>query len=87
MRVTQHPNFKKHYKERIAKDRRLVEEFVEALDTFLRDPENSILRDHALTGSMYGYRSFSVADDLLVVYFVVKDGVVLYDIGTHPQVY
>lgn len=87
MRVTEHPRFKKSYKERVSKNRKLAEAFIEALELFLEDPKNPILRDHALTGSMYGYRSFEAANDLLVVYLVVKKGIVFYDIGNHNQVY
>lgn len=87
MRVTWHPRFKKSYKERVSKNRRLAEAFIEALELFLEDSKNPILRDHALTGSMYGYRSFEVTDDLLVIYLMVKKGIILYDIGNHNQVY
>ncbi len=87
MRVSQDPRFKKSFKSRVSSDRRLVEEYREALQLFLEDPKNPVLRDHALAGSMYGYRSFEVANDLLVVYLIVKEGIVLYDIGTHAQVY
>lgn len=87
MRVTEHPRFKKSYKERVSKNRKLAEAFIEALRLFLEDPKNPILRDHTLTGSMYGYRSFEATNDLLVVYLVVKEGIVLYDIGSHNQVY
>lgn len=87
MRVTQHPQFKKFYKKRISKNRRLAEAFVEALELFLEDSQNPILKDHALTGSMYGYRSFEAADDLIIVYLAVKEGIILYNIGNHNQVY
>lgn len=87
MKVAQHPHFKKSYKERVAKNERLVREFVESLELFLENPTNPILRDHALTGSMYSYRSFEAANGLLVVYRVVKEGIILYDVGSHDQVY
>ncbi|MBI2590393.1 MAG: type II toxin-antitoxin system mRNA interferase toxin, RelE/StbE family [Candidatus Blackburnbacteria bacterium] len=87
MRVTKTTEFNKSYKERIAKDRRLVQEFVEALEVFSVDPTSPILKDHALTGSMHGYRSFQVGEDFLVVYFIFKEGIILYDIGSHDQVY
>lgn len=87
MVVKRTPRFKRHYKERIAPNRVLVKEFVESLHLFLEDPSNPVLRDHALTGSMYGYRSFEIANDLLVVYLVVKEGIILYDIGSHIEVY
>lgn len=65
----------------------LVEVYKDAIDFFTNDPSNPVLRDHELTGSMYGYHSFEAADDLLVVYRPIEDGIILYDIGNHNQVY
>lgn len=54
---------------------------------FLDNPKNSSLKDHALIGKKAGYRSFSITGNIRVVYKIVEDGIVLYDIGTHNQVY
>lgn len=87
LKILYHSRFLKHFQERISPNKVLVEAYKNAIEFFTGDPSNPVLRDHELTGSMYGYRSFEAADDLLVIYFVVKDGIILYDIGSHDQVY
>lgn len=87
MRVAKHPKFKRSYKVRIARNRNLVKEFAESLDLFISNPTSPVLDDHPLTGSMYGYRAFSITSDIRVVYFPTQEGIILYDIGTHDQVY
>lgn len=68
-------------------DRELVELFKEARELFIDNPRDPVLRDHALTGSMHNYRSFEAAEDLLVIYLEVKEGILFYNIGNHNQVY
>lgn len=46
-----------------------------------------MLDDHGLTGTMIGKRSFSITGDYRVVYGLDRDNIVLYDVGTHNQVY
>lgn len=87
MRISQHPKFKKSFKIRVSSNKRLAEEYREALQLFLENPKSPVLKDHALAGSMFGYRSFKAANDLLIVYWTTKEGIVLYDIGSHNQVY
>ncbi len=87
MVIRRSSQFKKHYKERIAPNQNLVKDFAESLELFIESPTSSILQDHVLTGSMYGYRAFSITSDIRVVYLPVKEGIVLYDVGTHEQVY
>lgn len=71
MNVHYHKNFLKSYSKRIIRNLNLDKRF----------------KDHALTGSIKGYRAFSVTGDVRVVYERVDDGVLLHDIGTHNQVY
>lgn len=87
MRIVETPGFKKAFKERITSDRKLVSEFQEALLLFIEDPGNPVLGDHQLTGAHIDKRAFWVTEDIRVVYRPTKDGILLYDIGTHPQVY
>ena len=87
MKIVETPGFKKAFKERITSSRQLVSEFREALKLFIEDPNNPILRDHQLTGTHIDKRAFWVTGDVRVVYRQTKEGILLYDIGTHPQVY
>lgn len=80
-----HKDFKKDYK-KLPKN--LRERFAERFLIFLKNPTESILRDHPLMGDLQGKRAFSVAGDIRVVYrFIDKGIVILLRIGTHNQVY
>ena len=55
---------------------------------FLQDPYHVKLRTHKLTGALKDLWSFSIEYDLRVIFFFVKDNVVIFeDIGTHDEVY
>lgn len=79
--------FLKHFEKRIAQDLTRSKKFEERLQLFVSNPADPAVRDHALTGKLKGFRSFAVTGDIRVIYKVMKDGVLLYDIGTHSQVY
>ena len=85
--VARHKVFKKNFKKRILPDPDLVVKFEERMSLLLSDPRNLILKDHALLGDKAGYRAFSVAGDIRVVYKIEGDTLRLYDIGSHNQVY
>lgn len=87
MIVYYHRNFTKAFKTRISNNPSLVKQFEERLELFLKEPTSTLLKDHALHGSKFGYRTFSVTGDMRVIYERVKNGISLYDIGTHNQVY
>lgn len=87
MRIVETPGFKKSFKERITSNRRLVGEFQEALQLFIENHRNPVLGDHQLTGAHIDKRAFWVTEDIRVVYRPTNEGILLYDIGTHPQVY
>ena len=82
-----HPKFRKNYKQRIQSTISLKDRYLERLKLFRTDPQDPILRDHALTGELKGFRAFSINSDVRVVYFQKADTIHLYDIGTHNQVY
>ncbi len=88
MIVEPHPHFIRSYRKRIFFDRKLVRKTEERLELFRSNTKHPLLHDHALTGSLRGYRAFSVAADIRIVYFERdEDVIVLYDIGNHNQVY
>ncbi|KKR50335.1 MAG: hypothetical protein UU81_C0050G0009 [Microgenomates group bacterium GW2011_GWC1_41_8] len=77
--------FDRHYKERIAQNDLLNEDFVDAVDTFLQDPTS--VHDHALKGVMTQNRAFSINNDYRVIYEEKDDYYLFKDIGTHVQIY
>ncbi len=87
MKILRHNNFLKNYKKRILPNKNLDKEFEKRLSLFLQNPRISILRDHKLVGSKRGFRAFSVTGDIRVIYQIEKNCLMLYDIGTHNQVY
>ncbi|MBI4079490.1 MAG: type II toxin-antitoxin system mRNA interferase toxin, RelE/StbE family [Candidatus Levybacteria bacterium] len=87
MKIAYHKRFKKHFQERIALNPNLKKRYEERLHLFLVSPTSPQLKNHALKGSMYGYRAFSITGDIRVVYLPENDTIRFYDIGTHNQVY
>lgn len=79
--------FKKNYAKRIASSESLTKRFRQRREFFIKNPQNPILKNHALTGDMLGYRAFSITGDIRVVYFIENDIAYFVDIGTHNQVY
>jgi len=87
MQILYHKNFLKNYKKRIVSNEKLDLQFKSQLEKFLADPSDVTLKNHKLTGQMKTYWSFSVTGDVRVIYRKVADDILLYDIGTHNQVY
>jgi mRNA-degrading endonuclease YafQ of YafQ-DinJ toxin-antitoxin module len=77
--------FIRHYKERIARNDPLRQEFMDAIDTFLHDP--TAVNDHSLKGKMSRDRAFSINADYRVIYADKEDHYLFKDVGTHEQVY
>jgi len=87
MKIEYHRQFKKNYRKRIACSNSLERRFKERFSLFLKDPSNPILADHTLRGVRGNLRAFSITGDIRLVYSVQDETVVLFDIGTHNQVY
>lgn len=87
MTITRHNVFRKNFKKRVRLGSFLERKFEERLRIFVTNSSDPILKDHALTGSFAGFRAFWVTGDIRVVYFKDGDNIVLYDIGSHNQVY
>jgi toxin HigB-1 len=80
--------FKRVYRKKIKKDDELKNRFWEAAEIFEKDPFNSRLRTHKLTGKLEGLWAFSVNFDCRVIFkFISKAEVLLIDIGGHDEVY
>ncbi len=87
MKLEYSKGFVKNYKKRILQKSSLVKKFGERIELFKVDPKNKQLKDHALTGSMIGFRAFSITGDVRVIYQIIDNTILLYDIGSHNQVY
>ncbi len=87
MRIKYHRQFYKNFKKRISSNPQLAVRFQARLNLFIENPNDSVLKDHKLTGKLSTYRAFSITGDIRVVYKIVNNDLWLYDIGTHNQVY
>ncbi|OGM31365.1 hypothetical protein A2803_02530 [Candidatus Woesebacteria bacterium RIFCSPHIGHO2_01_FULL_44_21] len=66
----------------------MVRFYKEQVELFKVDRKSPYLEDHALSGKLQGFSSFSITGDIRVVYLErSKDHFVFIDIGTHTQVY
>jgi len=54
---------------------------------FQNDPFHHSLHSHKLKGSFLNTFSFSVANDLRIIYYWKDERAVFVDIGTHKEVY
>lgn len=78
-------HFIKRAKRLSSKEKRQLSERVE---WFRKDPQDSRLKVHALTGRLKGLLSFSLTYGKRVVFVFVKQNVALFvDVGSHDDVY
>ncbi len=87
MELVYHKVFLKHYRKRIAPIPSIDQAFQRRLELFLLYSHHPLLKDHKLIGEKAAYRAFSVTGDIRVVYRQEADAIILYDVGTHAQVY
>ena len=87
MEIEYHKNFIKNYRKRILHNKKLDRQFERRLKLFIMDPVNPILKNHKLIGGKIEYRAFSVSGDIRVIYKKLNGRILLYDVGTHSQVY
>ena len=87
MKVEFTHSFIKIYKKRFSHKPNTRKQFDERTKIFAADSQNSLLRDHQLSGKLQGYRAFSVTGDIRIVYYVSENIAYFVDIGTHNQVY
>jgi addiction module RelE/StbE family toxin len=80
--------FKKIYQKKVKNNVEIKERFWRAVKLFSKNPFDSRLRTHKLTGKLEGLWAFSVAYDCRIIFkFLGKDEVLLIDIGSHAEVY
>lgn len=88
MKIKLYSSFDKSYKKRISLNIKLAIQTQKRIALFESNPNDPILKDHPLTGTKKGLRSFSVSGDIRIIYMPVLDKEVIFvDIGSHNQVY
>jgi mRNA-degrading endonuclease YafQ of YafQ-DinJ toxin-antitoxin module len=58
-----------------------------ALRRFAVDPQDPLLRTHKLKGELADYWTFSVDEDLRVLFLWAGDEAALIHLGSHDEVY
>jgi len=89
MEVAFSDSFKKSFKKRI-KSTVTETEFWLRLELFVNNPYENKLKTHKLSGKLKGLYSFSIDNNLRVVFYFTKDNpvkAIFVDIGTHDEVY
>jgi addiction module RelE/StbE family toxin len=89
MEVSFSNSFKKAFVKRI-KSNETKSEFWLRLDLFITDPFDPKLKTHKLSGKLKNLWSFSIENDVRVVYFFTEDKpkkAVFVDLGSHNEVY
>lgn len=79
--------FKKNFRKRIAPSRNLRNRFEQRLKLFIKNPSHPLLKDHRLKDKMKEFRAFWITGNIGIVYKEFNETVLLYDVGTHNQVY
>lgn len=79
------PKFKKQYKKL---PKKFQDQFDKRLQLFLVDPTLPMLRVHPLKGKFAGYWSLSVNGDILALYLVDGETIIIFAlIGSHSELY
>lgn len=85
MKIVYSKKFIKQLRKQLARTQEL---FYARITIFEDDPNNSLLRNHALRGSLKGFYSINITGDIRALYQVIGEEVYLYDmIGSHSQLY
>jgi addiction module RelE/StbE family toxin len=80
--------FKKRYRKIIKNNDYLKTKFHERLDLFCKDPFDSKLKTHKLSGNLKDLWAISITYDCRLIFsFCSDDTVLLIDIGGHDEVY
>ena len=86
MQIIYSKHFIKSYKKLSSLNKEAVNK---TLEEFAKDPQNLILRNHALKGLKKNVRSIDVKFDLRIL-FCEEEGLlkmIMLDVGTHSQLY
>jgi len=75
--------FIKHFRSRVSHNAKLKQKFRKCLELFIDDERGYLLNNQPLIEIMREPQSFSVANDLRVVYLETDDYIEFLDTGTH----
>ena len=88
VKVTFSASFKRVFQKRIKGRQDIENKFWKKLAIFLKNPFDSQLRTHKLSGKLEELWGFTVEYDVRVVFYFSGQGkVVFVDIGKHEEVY
>jgi mRNA interferase YafQ len=90
MLVFQSKGFEKSFKKVLASGKVTLQEIEKVITMFMDDEKlPSKYRDHALQGDWKGYRECHIKGDLLLIYKIEDNQLVLVliDIGSHSQLF
>ena len=88
IKISWDQGFKRVYRKKVKNDDELKSRFWGAVEMFAKDPFQSRLRTHKLTGKLDGLWAFSVSYDCRVIFkFLSKKEILQIDIGGHDEVY
>ena len=79
--------FKKQFQKRILPFPKVRKKFYNRVQLFLDNKTSPLLRDHLLRGKLQDFRSFSIANDLRIIYQEFDDCYIFLKIGSHNQIY
>lgn len=80
-------SFSRSYKKVLRKNPRLERKIKKRISLFREYPEHPSLKLYKLTGSLHETWSFSIEDDVRILFTYANDGVIFVDIGKHEEVY
>lgn len=80
-------SFKKNFLKRVIPFKTIEKQFQQRRKLFIKNRNDVLLHDHALSGKMKGFRSFSVTGDIRVIYYMYEGDAYFINIGSHNQVY
>ncbi len=87
-KITKNGEFEEMYSEICKEDSLLESEINQRIRWFKKNPRDTRLDNHSLTGTMEGRCAFSIAEDIRVVYeWLSKTTVRFLAIGGHQKVY
>lgn len=89
MDVSFSKSFKKAFEKRIRTTEMKVEFWIR-VELFIKDPFDPKLRTHKLSGKLRNLWSFTIENDVRVVFFFTDDKpkkAVFVDLGSHNEVY
>lgn len=88
IKVSFDDSFLKTFKKRIKGNKTLENKFKMRLEIFIKNPFDSRLKTHKLSGKLKDLWSFTIEyDQRVIFYFIEDEKAVFIDIGNHDQVY